>query len=71
MENLVKGKSLIIIAPTGLGKTELALVPFIYGLNDFLSSQIIYSLPTESLVESSKKLATKREFIEKCEGYDF
>ncbi len=52
MENLMEGKSLIIRAPTGSGKTETALIPFIYGLNDFLPPQLIYSLPTRTLVES-------------------
>ncbi|RLI80861.1 CRISPR-associated helicase/endonuclease Cas3 [Archaeoglobales archaeon] len=59
MENLAEGKSLIIRAPTGSGKTEVALVPFIYGVNDFLPSQLVYSLPTRTLVESIGKRATK------------
>ncbi|WP_042688049.1 CRISPR-associated helicase/endonuclease Cas3 [Methermicoccus shengliensis] len=59
MENLVEGKSLIVRAPTGSGKTEIALIPFIYGVNDFLPSQLIYSLPTRTLVESIGERATK------------
>lgn len=59
MENLAEGKSLIIRAPTGSGKTEIALIPFIYGLNDFLPSQLIYSLPTKTLVESIGERATE------------
>jgi len=59
MENLVEGRSIIIRAPTGSGKTEIALIPFIYSLNDFLPSQLIYSLPTRTLVESTGERATK------------
>ncbi len=59
MENLVEGRSIIIRAPTGSGKTETALIPFIYGLNDFLPPQLIYSLPTRTLVESIGERATK------------
>ncbi|RLF37146.1 MAG: CRISPR-associated helicase Cas3', partial [Thermoplasmata archaeon] len=59
MDFLMDGKTLIIRAPTGSGKTELALVPFIYHLNDFLPPQLIYSLPTRTLVESIGERATK------------
>lgn len=59
MESLVEGKSLVVRAPTGSGKTEISLIPFIYGLNDFLPSQLIYSLPTRTLVESIGERATK------------
>jgi len=59
MENLNEGKSLIVRAPTGAGKTEIALIPFILGVNDFLPSQLIYSLPTRTLVESIGERAIK------------
>ena len=59
MDFLIDGKSLIIRAPTGSGKTELALIPFIYYLNDYLPPQLIYSLPTRTLVESIGERATK------------
>ena len=59
MDFLMDGKTLIIRAPTGSGKTELALIPFIYHLNDFLPPQLIYSLPTRTLVESIGERATK------------
>lgn len=59
MDFLMDGKSLIIRAPTGSGKTELALIPFIYHLNDRLPSQLIYSLPTRTLVESIGERATR------------
>lgn len=59
MDNLLEGKSLIIRAPTGAGKTEASLIPFIYGLNDYLPPQLIYSLPTRTLVESIGERAIK------------
>ncbi|MDW7990475.1 MAG: CRISPR-associated helicase Cas3', partial [Archaeoglobaceae archaeon] len=59
MEYLEEGKSLIIRAPTGAGKTELAVIPFIYLVNDLLPPQLIYSLPTRTLVESIGERATK------------
>ncbi|WP_202319123.1 CRISPR-associated helicase Cas3' [Archaeoglobus neptunius] len=59
MESLFEGKSLIIRAPTGSGKTEIALIPFIYSLNEILPSQLIYSLPTRTLVESIGERAIK------------
>ncbi len=59
MESLCEGKSLIIRAPTGSGKTEVAIIPFIHGLNEILPSQLIYSLPTRTLVESIGERAIK------------
>ncbi len=59
MESLFDGKSLIIRAPTGSGKTEVAIIPFIHGLNEILPSQLIYSLPTRTLVESIGERAIK------------
>lgn len=59
IEHLLDNKSLIIRAPTGSGKTEISLIPFIYGVNYHLPPQLIYSLPTRTLVESIGERATK------------
>ncbi len=52
MEALSKGKSIIVSAPTGSGKSEAILVPFIEFANNILPTQLIYCLPTRTLVES-------------------
>lgn len=59
MENLVDSNSIIMRAPTGSGKTEIALIPFLYEYNNLLPSQLIYSLPTRTLVESIGERAVK------------
>ncbi|WP_457548428.1 CRISPR-associated helicase Cas3' [Archaeoglobus sp.] len=59
MELIYENRSLIVRAPTGSGKTEIALIPFIYGVNDCLPPQLIYSLPTRTLVESIGERAVK------------
>ncbi len=59
MELMEKNISLIVRAPTGSGKTEIALIPFICGINDYLPPQLIYSLPTRTLVESIGERAVK------------
>ncbi|ERM92164.1 hypothetical protein O163_06720 [Caldanaerobacter subterraneus subsp. yonseiensis KB-1] len=50
-EYLLKGKSVLIIAPTGLGKTRAALSPFVKSLNQkgLLGTRLIYSLPLRAL----------------------
>ena len=65
IEHLLDNKSLIIRAPTGAGKTEISLIPFIYSINDKLPSQLIYSLPTRTLVESIGERATKYASLKK------
>ncbi|HDD31459.1 MAG TPA: DEAD/DEAH box helicase, partial [Thermococcus litoralis] len=52
IEYLLDGYSLIVRAPTGAGKSEMVLVPFIYEVNERLPSQLIYSLPNRTLVEN-------------------
>lgn len=52
MESLIEGSSLIVRAPTGSGKSEMVLIPFIFEINENLPSQMIYSLPNRTLVES-------------------
>ncbi|WP_297436898.1 CRISPR-associated helicase Cas3' [Thermococcus sp.] len=52
IEYLMDGYSLIVRAPTGAGKSEMVLVPFVFEINESLPSQLIYSLPNRTLVES-------------------
>lgn len=52
IECLLDGYSLIVRAPTGAGKSEMVLIPFIFEVNERLPSQLIYSLPNRTLVES-------------------
>lgn len=58
-ETLASGKSLILTAPTGSGKSEVALVPFILSKNEELPSQMVYSLPTRTLIDNLSHRALK------------
>jgi len=49
---LLEGKSVILHAPTGSGKSEAVIFPFLLGREKQLPPQLIYSLPLRSLVES-------------------
>ena len=49
---LSKGKSIILTAPTGSGKTEIPVISFLIKKNETLPSQMIYSLPTRTLIEN-------------------
>jgi CRISPR-associated endonuclease/helicase Cas3 len=49
-QNLIDGKSVILRAPCGSGKTEVSYAPILFGV-DTLPSRLIYSLPTRALVE--------------------
>jgi len=59
VEALVGGKSLILIAPTGSGKSEVALIPFVLFKNEELPPQMVYSLPTRTLIENLSHRALK------------
>lgn len=59
IETLAEGKSLILTAPTGSGKSEIALIPFILSKNEGLPSQMVYSLPTRTLIENISKRALR------------
>lgn len=60
-ENLVNGKSVILRAPCGSGKTEVAYVRMLLGMKENnLPNRLIYSLPTRALVEDIA------ERIKKC-----
>ena len=50
-ENLIKGKSVLILAPTGLGKTRAALLPFSLGQWPLLNTRLIYALPMRVLAK--------------------
>lgn len=49
-EKLKEGQSILIVSPTGLGKTQAALQPFINSSNPLLSTRLIYALPLRALV---------------------
>ena len=49
-DNLLKGNSTIVVAPTGLGKTRAALLPF-YKSCSKLGTRIIYALPIRALAK--------------------
>ena len=50
-EKLNKGESLLIVAPTGIGKTRAALKPFMNESNRLLNTRLIYALPLRSLAQ--------------------
>lgn len=66
-ERLQEGCSVLIIAPTGLGKTRAALLPFIKG-RGLLGTRLLYALPlralTRSVIKEFRKLSgNMRMFI--------
>lgn len=50
-EALTTGNSLVVSAPTGLGKTKAALIPVVNSHNDLLKSRLIYTLPLRALTK--------------------
>lgn len=50
-ESLEQGKSILLRAPTGSGKTEAVLVPFLKLRGSRMPSRTVYSLPLRALVE--------------------
>ncbi len=51
-EALLEGRSVVVRAPCGSGKTEAAIFPYLLGKGSALPRRLIYSLPTRSLVEN-------------------
>ena len=51
MKEILNGRSVILRAPCGSGKTEAAFLPFVAGRRGILPSKLIYALPTRALVE--------------------
>jgi CRISPR-associated endonuclease/helicase Cas3 len=58
-ESLVNGKSVVLRAPCGSGKTEAAYVPMLLGLKEILPNRMVYSLPTRALVEDVTERITR------------
>jgi CRISPR-associated endonuclease/helicase Cas3 len=50
-KKLLEGKSVVLRAPCGSGKTEACYVSLILGRDSCLPDRLIYSLPTRALVE--------------------
>jgi len=57
-ENIVNGKSVVLRAPCGSGKTEAAYAPVVIGLTNILP-RLVYSLPTRALVEDVAERITR------------
>ncbi|MDI6902643.1 MAG: CRISPR-associated helicase Cas3' [Methanocellales archaeon] len=51
IEYLSNGKSVVLRAPTGSGKSEAVVLPFLTNMNKTLPSQMLYSLPVRTLVD--------------------
>ncbi|MEM3088532.1 MAG: CRISPR-associated helicase Cas3' [Candidatus Bathyarchaeia archaeon] len=58
-ENLVNGKSVVLRAPCGSGKTEAAYAPLLLDLDNILPNRLVYSLPTRALVEDIAERITR------------
>lgn len=58
-EALAQGRSIVLRAPTGSGKTEAVSVPFFALRGRTLPSRLLYVLPTRSLVEQTAERAAR------------
>lgn len=56
---LLDGKSVVLRAPCGSGKTEACFVSFLLGRNYTLPNRLVYSLPTRALVEDVSERVKK------------
>lgn len=59
INELSQGASLVLMAPTGSGKSEVPIVSFLSSKDENLPSQMIYSLPTRTLIENLSKRVQK------------
>lgn len=50
-EKILEGKSVVIRAPCGSGKTEACFVPFLLAEKSEFPNRLVYSMPTRALVE--------------------
>ncbi|MCL6451012.1 MAG: CRISPR-associated helicase Cas3' [Acetobacteraceae bacterium] len=51
-QHLLQGRSVVLRAPTGWGKSEAVFLPFLLGRGGALPSRLIYALPARALVNS-------------------
>ncbi len=54
-EHLAEGRSVVLRAPTGSGKTEAVILPFLEFRGVRLPNQLIYSLPMRVLADDLKR----------------
>ncbi|HEW92448.1 MAG TPA: CRISPR-associated helicase Cas3' [Thermotogaceae bacterium] len=59
IEHILNGESVVLRAPTGSGKSEAVIVPFLTNINKTLPSQLIYSLPVRVLVDDLSRRFAK------------
>ena len=59
-EKILEGKSVVIRAPCGSGKTEACFVPFLLAEKRDFPNRLVYSLPTRALVEDITERLKKK-----------
>jgi len=65
---LTQGKSVVLRAPTGSGKTEAVFLPFCFGSDGQLPSRLIYALPLRSLANQiAERLKSHTEKLGKSD----